>query len=138
MSDRIAFLDTNVLLRHIMQVHSDHSTRSTALMAAIEQGQRTVQIADTVVFETAYTLEKTYGMPREVIRTVLQRFVELPSVLLSGKTIFAGVFELYVRNHGLSIADCYHAEMAKRFTGGFILSFDQRLGTVDGITREEP
>jgi predicted nucleic acid-binding protein len=63
MSDRVAFLDTNVLLRHIMQDHSDHSVRSTALMVAIEHGQRTVQISDTVVFETAYTLEKTYGMP---------------------------------------------------------------------------
>jgi uncharacterized protein len=138
MSDQIAFLDTNILLRHFMQDHPDQSVRSTALMAEIDQGQRTVQIADTVVFETAYTLEKTYRMPREEIRAVLQEFVELPSVLLSGKTIFAGVFELYVRNPGLSIADCYHIEVAKRLTEGLILSFDQRLGTIDGVTREEP
>jgi predicted nucleic acid-binding protein len=138
MSDAIAFLDTNVLLRHIMQDEPDHSRRATAFILAIEQGWRTVQIADTVIFEAAYTMEKTYKMPRTTIRDALHGFLILPGVVLAGKSIFAGVFDLYLRNPWLSIADCYHAELAKRLTGGAILSFDWRLGTVEGLTREEP
>jgi len=138
MNEPAIFLDTNVLLRHIMQDHDDHSRRATALMVAIEEQRRSIQCADTVIFEAAYTLEKTYHMPRETIRQALQGFVELPAVVLPAKSIFAGVFSLYVANPGLSIADCYHAELAKRLTGGFIFSFDRRLGTVNGISREEP
>lgn len=54
-----AFVDTNVPLRHVVQDHPDHGRRATALIVAIEQGQRAVRLADTVVFETAFTLEKT-------------------------------------------------------------------------------
>lgn len=138
MNEPVIFLDTNVLLRHIMQDHHDRSYRATALMVAIEEKQRSVQCADTVIFEAAFTLEKTYHLPRETIREALQSFIELPAVVLPGKSIFAGVFALYVANSGLSIADCYHIELAKHLTRGSILSFDRRLGTINGISREEP
>jgi predicted nucleic acid-binding protein len=138
MSDSIAFLDTNVLLRHLLQDHLDHSPRATALVDEIERGKRSVQVADTVIFEATYTLEKTYRVSRSDIGETLQRFLDMPGVVLSGKTIFAGVFAIYVRNPGLSIADCYHIELAKRLTNGRILSFDRRFGTVEGVIRQEP
>jgi predicted nucleic acid-binding protein len=47
-----AFLDTNVLLRQVLQDHPEHSPRATALIAAIERGERAVRIADTVVFRS--------------------------------------------------------------------------------------
>jgi predicted nucleic acid-binding protein len=138
MSDRISFLDTNVLLRHIMQDNADHSPRSTALIRDIQDGRRSVQIADTVIFEAAYALEKIYLMPRLEIRDSLLEFIELPSVVFQGKVLFREVFDLFVNNPGLSIADCFHLELARRFTNGAICSFDRRFGTVEGITRFEP
>ena len=62
-----ALLDTNILLRQVLQDIPDRSARATALIAAIEQGQRAVRLADTVVFEAVFTLEKTYGVPRPAI-----------------------------------------------------------------------
>lgn len=138
MSDRVSFLDTNVLLRHLLQDHSDHSPRATSLIREIERGSEKVRVADTVIFEAAYTLEKTYGIARDAISIVLLEFLDLPNVLLTGKTIFYEVFDVYVRNLGLSIADCYHIAIAKQLTGGSLISFDRKVGKVEGITRIEP
>jgi hypothetical protein len=59
-------------LRHLLRDHPDHSPRATALIAAIDQGDRTVRIADTAVFEAVFTLGKTYRVPRTEIRDALQ------------------------------------------------------------------
>jgi predicted nucleic acid-binding protein len=133
-----AFVDTNVLLRHVLQDHDDHSRRATALVTAVEQRRRAVRLADTVVFETVFTLEKTYRVPRAEIRDALQPILELPDVILPGKRIYREVFDLYVRERSLSFADCYHLILARQLKLGAILSFDQKLGRVPGIERIEP
>jgi predicted nucleic acid-binding protein len=133
-----AFLDTNVILRHVLQDHPDHSPRAAALIVAIEQGQRAVRLADTVVFEAAFTLEKTYGVPRADIRDALRPIFDLPGVVLPGKLMLHDVFDLYVEEAGLSFADCYHATLAKQLQLGTILSFDRKMGRVPGIARAEP
>ena len=133
-----AFLDTNVLLRHVLQDHPDHSPRSTALFVAIEHGERAVRLADTVVFEAAFTLEKTYGVTRAEIRDALQPILELPNILLPGKRLYSAVFDLYLRESALSFADCYHLCFTRQLGLAAILSFDQKLNRLPGVTRFEP
>ena len=132
------FLDTNFLLRHVLQDHSDQSARATALIVAVERGQRTVRLADTVVFEAAYTLEKTYRVPRPTIRDALQPILDLPGIILPGKRLYHQVFDLYVREQGLSFADSYHVSLAIQLELPTILSFDRKVGRVPGISRAEP
>jgi predicted nucleic acid-binding protein len=133
-----AFLDTNVILRHVLADHFDQSPRATALVRQIERGDLTVRISDTVVFEAVFTLEKVYRVPRPAIRDALQPILALPGVLLPGKTAYRRVFELYVERAGLSFADCYHAVLVQRREPAEIISFDQKIGRVPGITRREP
>ena len=131
-------LDTNVLLRHLLQDHADHSPRATAFIALIEQGERVVRIVDTVVFETAYTLERTYGVPRQEISEILQPLLRLPGVVLPGKRIYSQVFDLWLREPGLSFADSYHLCMAHHLGMAAIMSFDRKLNRHPGIERIEP
>ncbi len=138
MSDSISFLDTSVLLRHYLQDHEDQSPRAKALIRDILRGERSVQIADTVVFETVYVLEKSYRVPRALIRDLLQEFLDMPGVLLPGKRIYRAVFANYTARLGLSFADCFHLELAKHLAQGNVIAFDRKMGTVEGIVREEP
>lgn len=62
------FLDTNLFLRHLTQDHPDHSRRATALWHRIADGEETVELADTVVFETVFTLQQFYRLSRMEIR----------------------------------------------------------------------
>jgi predicted nucleic acid-binding protein len=67
----LPLLETNPILRHVLDDHPDHSPGSHALFNRIEAGQERVQTTDTVVFEAAFTLEKFYKVPRAQIQEVL-------------------------------------------------------------------
>jgi predicted nucleic acid-binding protein len=83
-------------------------------------------------------LEKTYGVPRSDIRDALLPIIDLSGVVLPGKRMLDGVFDLYVREAGLSFADCYHATLAKHLQVGNLYSFDRKIGRAPGIQRIEP
>lgn len=133
-----AFLDTNVLLRHILADHPEQSARATVLIEQIERGDRAVRIADTVVFEAVFTLERFYRVPRSTIRDALLPILELPGIVLAGKRRFRDVFALYLANAGLSFADCYHLILTRDHRLPVVLSFDQKMNRLPGVTRQEP
>ncbi len=133
-----AFLDTNPILRHVLDDHADHSPRAHALFARIERGEETARTADTVVFETVFTLQRFYRVPRPAIRDAVLLILALPGVLLPGKSRFRRVFDLYVAHPGISFADCYHAVLAARLHLSEVLSFDHDFDRLPDITRREP
>src|SRR5215216_3195138 len=101
----LPFLDTNLILRHTLQDHADHSPRATAFIGRIEAGEERVRTADAVVFEAAFTLERTYHVPRTTIRDGLWQLLSLPGVVLPGKRRYQRAFALYVADARLSFAD---------------------------------
>lgn len=133
-----AFLDTNVLLRHILADHPEHSPRATALIETIERGTRAVRITDTVIFEAVFTLERFYRVPRTTIRDALQPILELSGIVLTGKRRYRDVFTLYVAQPGLSFADCFHLIIARDEHLSVMLSFDQKMDRLPGVERREP
>lgn len=53
-----AFVDTNVLLRHLFQDHEDHSPRASQLINDIAVGNLTAYISETVVFEYHFYIDQ--------------------------------------------------------------------------------
>jgi predicted nucleic acid-binding protein len=133
----LPFLDTNIFLRHLRQDHPDHSPRATAYLARIEAGQTRARTADTVVFEAVFTLQKLYGQPRAAIRDALLPLIELPGIVLPGKRRLRRAFDLYVQAN-VSFADAYHATLVESLDLAEIISFDQGLDRIPGLTRTEP
>ena len=132
-----SFLDTNILIRHITQDEPDHSPRATSLLRRVEAGQIEVHTADTVIFETVFTLQRTYRIPREQIRNSLLPLIELSGVILPGKQHFREVFDWYVGT-ALSFADAYHAVLVRRLGLDQVLSFDRDFDHVPWLKRVEP
>jgi len=133
----LPFLDTNVLLRHLLQDHPQQSPRSTAYLARVEHGEIKVRTADTVVFETVFTLQRQYGVPKEEIRDNLLPILELPGIVLPGKRRLRKVFDLYV-DLNLPFVDAYHVALMQRLGLRHIVSFDKELNRVPSVTRLEP
>ncbi|MDP2663454.1 MAG: PIN domain-containing protein [Dehalococcoidia bacterium] len=133
----LAFLDTNVILRHLLGDHPDHSPRATAFLQRIEQGETQVRTADTVVFEVVFTLERQYRRPKVEIRDVLLPLIDLPGIVLPGKRRLHQTFDLYV-DLNIPFADAYHAVLMEHFNLDQIISFDRELDRVVGIQRVEP
>lgn len=134
----LALLDTNVLLRHVLQDHADHSPRATALINDIERGERRVRLADTIVFEAVFTLEKHYRVPREKIRDSILPLIQLPGVELPGKRIYEGVFERYLAHRTLSFADSYHLGLANHLQLAGIITFDARMDRLPDVPILQP
>ncbi len=131
------FLDTNILLRHLLQDQPTQSPNATRYLAAIEAGQAKVRLADTVVFETVFTLQRLYGVPRADIRDKLLPLIALSGVVLPGKRGLHEVFDLYV-THNISFADAYHAVLMKHLKLNEIVSYDRGFDKIPGIRRVEP
>jgi uncharacterized protein len=128
-----ALLDTNVLLRHILHDHADHSPRATALMGAVEHGDLRVRITETIVFEAVFTLEKFYKVPRTEIRDNLLPLIQLPGIELSGKRLYDSVFELYIAHRSLSFADSYHLCLASQYQLAGIITFEKKMDRFPGV-----
>ena len=133
----LPFLDTNVVLRHLLQDHSDHSRRASEFFSRIEHGELHVRIADSVVFEAVFMLSRLYKRSKRDIRDSLLPIVEMPGIVLPGKHRFREVFDLYVELN-LSIVDAYHAVLMKHLRLREVVSFDRGLDRVSGIKRIEP
>ena len=133
----IAFLDTNILLRHLLQDHAEQSPRATAYLARIESGDIRVRIAETVIFETVFTLQRQCGQPKSAIRDILVPLIELPGIVLPGKRRMREVFDMYV-DLNISFVDAYHAALMKRLGLRDIVTFDRQFNRVRGVRRVEP
>lgn len=129
-----AFLDTNVFLRHLLQDHPEHSPRATAYLARVERGELRVRTADTVIFETVFTLQRHYRRSRADIRDALLPLIGLPGIVLPGKRRLQRVFEMYVEE-GLPFADAYHAVMIEHLGLTEIATFDAEFDRIPGIRR---
>jgi uncharacterized protein len=134
----LPLLDTNVILRPLLDDHPDHSPRSHRLFAAIEAGTNPVQITETIVFEAAFTLERFYRVPRNEIRDALDVLIQLPGIALTGKRSYRRVFDLWVEQPRLSFADCYHAAIVERLGLPGIISFDRGFDQLASVRRSEP
>ena len=126
------FLDTNVILRHLLNDVPEQSARARALLLRIEAGELRVRTAETVIFEIVFTLQRVYKRTPREIRDVLLPILELPAISLSGKSVV-----LYVEA-GLPFADAYQAALMADLGLTAIYTFDRHFDHCPGITRLEP
>lgn len=133
----LPFLDTNIFLRHLRADHAEHSPKATAYLGRIERGESKVKIAESIIFESVYSLQRSYKQPKAAIRDALLPLIELPGIVLPGKKLWRDVFDLYVRLN-LPFVDAYHAVIMKRQKLTKIVSFDRDYDRIPGITRIEP
>lgn len=137
MAEEIPFLDTNILLRHLLQDHAEHSPRATRYLLRVEQEEIRVRTADSVIFETVFTLQRQYRIPKSVVRDLLLPIISLSGIVLPGKQHFHSVFDLYVERN-ISFVDAYHAVLMQRLGLRTVVSFDADFDRLPGITRIEP
>ncbi|MHB8575944.1 MAG: PIN domain-containing protein [Dehalococcoidia bacterium] len=132
----LPFLDTNILLRHLRQDHPIFSPLAGAIITRIEQGELVVRTADTVIFETVFSLQRGYKQPRDLIAAGVLPLIELPGVVLPGKRRYRQVFALYT-SRPLGFADCFHVVLMQHLGLSEILTFDTDFDGLPGITRRE-
>lgn len=131
------FLDTNVLLRYFTTGDPDKARRAKALLERVERGGEKVITSALVVFETVFTLERTYKVPKDTIRIMVRDVLSLPGVQLAGKGLCLRALELYVTRN-ISFADAYNAVYMQSRRLSEIYSWDTDFDNIEGLARVEP
>ena len=130
-------LDTNILLRYLTRDDEKKAASAFALLRRIEQGDETVATSPLVIFETVFTLQKTYRIPRVQIRDALSDIISLRGVDLPNKSVYLHALELYAEKN-ISFADVYNAAYLQAHHLNEIYSYDTDFDKIAGIVRVEP
>ena len=131
------FLDTNVLLRYLTGDDADKAEQALDLLLRIERGEEKVMTSPLVIFETIYTLQKTYKIPRQEISDFVLPIIFLRGLQISDKDVYPRAFDLYVTKN-ISFADAYNAAYMMVEEIRDIYSWDTDFDKIDDIIRIEP
>lgn len=128
-----AFVDTNVLVRHLTGDPPEMAARATAYLDI----ETELLLTDLVVAETVYVLESFYEVPREKIAEAIRSLLALESVFVIAKTVLLRSVEVYelVR---LDFAESYLIACAESTGFNRVASFDKSIDRVKTINRVEP
>jgi predicted nucleic acid-binding protein len=128
-----AFLDTNVLVRHLTGDPPAMAERATRFLATEED----LLLPDLVFAEVAYVLESFYEVRRAELATILRSILAFPAIHVVDVDLLQRAIEVYDVDR-LDFADAYLVASAERTGVGTIVSFDRSIDRVGTVRRIEP
>ena len=132
----IAFIDTNILVRHLTGDPPELAARATKLLAAA--APRELRLADLVLAEVVYVLQSLYRLPRGQTAECARAIVAFPAVLVDDPAMLLRAIEIYETNR-LDFADAYLVAQAEATGVAAVVSFDADIdkpGTLRVISPE--
>jgi predicted nucleic-acid-binding protein len=128
-----AFVDTNVLVRHLTGDPAPMAAKATAFL----RQEQELLLTDVVVAETVYVLESFYESPREQVAQAIQALLAMPSVVAIDGALLRRATEVYEVDR-LDFAEAYLVACAESTGVNRIASFDQSIDRVGTVARVEP
>lgn len=128
-----AFVDTNILVRHLTGDPADMAARATAFLAEAEE----LYLTDLIVAETVYVLESFYEAPHDQVATAMRSLVSMRSVVTVDPALLLRAIEVYETDR-LDFAETYLVACAESTGVGRVASFDRSIDRVDTVDRMEP
>jgi predicted nucleic acid-binding protein len=128
-----AFVDTNVLVRHLTGDPPDMAARATAYLGT----QSELLLTDLVVAETVYVLESFYETPRDQVAQAVRSLVAFASILCVDRALLLRAIEVYETDR-IDFAEAYLVACAESTGVSKVASFDRSIDRINTIQRIEP
>jgi len=128
-----AFVDTNVLIRHLTGDPVEMATRATSYLRT----ETELLVTDLVVAETVYVLESFYETPREQVAVALRSLIALAAVETVDSALLLRALEVYEIDR-IDFAEAYLVASAESTGVNRIASFDRSIDRVRTVERVEP
>jgi len=128
-----AFVDTNVVVRHLTGEPPDLADRATRYLAT----ERDLLLTDLVVAETVYVLESFYEAPRSQVAEAVRSLLAFDSIVCVDPALLLRALEIFEVDR-LDFAESYLVACAESTGVGRVASFDQAIDRVDTVERVEP
>lgn len=128
-----AFVDTNILIRHLTGDPPAQARRATTFLAQAEE----LLLPDLIVAEVVYVLESFYEVERLRVAELMRAIVGFPAIVVVDEPLLLRALEVYEVDR-LDFAEAYLVASAEASAVQTIASFDRSIDRVGTVERVEP
>jgi len=104
-------IDTNLIVRHLVQDHEKHARAAEKLFDASDRGELIILVLPVVLAECVFVLDSFYGRPRADIASALGTLISSPGVEISDAAVHLDALNRY-RQTKIHFVDCLIAATA--------------------------
>lgn len=128
-----AFVDTNVVIRHLTGDPPEMAERATAYLRQASE----LLLTDLVAAETVYVLESFYEAPRGEVAEAVRSLLAFESIVCVDPALLLRAIEVYETDR-VDFAEAYLVACAETTGVGRVASFDRSIDRVGTVERIEP
>jgi len=128
-----AFLDTNVLIRHLTGDPPAQALRASAFLANADE----LLVPDLIVAEVVYVLESFYEVPRERVAELVRAVIGFPAVVVIDAPLLLRAVEIYELDR-VDFAEAYLVASTEATGVGKVASLDRSIDRIPTVQRIEP
>jgi predicted nucleic-acid-binding protein len=128
-----AFLDTNVLIRHLTGDPPALARRASAFLATADE----LLLPDVIVAEVVYVLESVYEVERKRVAELVRAVIGFPAVVVSDEALLLRALEIY-EQYRIHFAESYLAACGEVSGVDVVASFHRDIDRVPTVRRLEP
>ncbi len=125
-------LDTNVLVRYLVQDDPRQSARAARLLESRCSSSEPGFINRIVLCETVWVLQRAYGYERQLIAATIERLLQTAELEIEDAQSAWWALRAY-RSQSVGFADALVAEINRRKGCEGTASFDKRAIKLDGF-----
>ncbi len=124
------FIDTNIVLRYLVQDNQNMSAACMSLFEKIEQGTVLPYISTIVLLEVYWVLTSHYQVSKKKAQFYIDMILHMRGLVIVEKTNFRRAFALHKKT-GVKLADCL---IATQIGAGTVLcTYDAEVKKLPGL-----
>jgi len=128
-----AFLDTNVVIRHLTGDPPAQARRATAFLERAYE----LLVPDLIVAEVVYVLESFYEVKPTRVAELVRGVIAFPAILVVDEPMLLRALEVYEVER-IDFSEAYLVASAEASGVESIVSFDRSIDRITTIQRIEP
>lgn len=125
-------LDTNVLVRYLVEDDDAQTERSAALIRSADRGGTPLFVSQVVLCEVVWVLTSVYGQSRAEVRAVLEGLVGARHLVVEDAAGARRALAAYTHGRG-DFADYIIRERARSAGCEHVATFDKKILKEDGF-----
>jgi len=133
-----AFIDTNVLLRYLLDDILEQADAVESLLLQAAQGQLTLRTNALVLAEIVWTCESYYQLSKEDIKDMVLMILNTPGLKTADRDLITETIFTYA-DENIDYIDAFNARWMKQQSIEMIYTFDQKhYKRIQGIRAKAP
>lgn len=119
------WIDTNVVLRYLLQDHHELFKKARKIMLEAEQGKLKLLVAPITIAEVVWTLEWFYKIPKNQIADILSAFICADGVEAEEGDVILFALKSY-KEYNVDFIDAYLFHHMVKLGNNKIFTFDKK------------